>query len=140
LIYFAGHADSDSGRSSAALLLADGATLDESDIVRLHLDRNPLVVLAACGTFRGDAMHVAGMPSLARAFLLAGARAVVGTLWEVEDDVTSALFLDFSNQLRAGASPARALGHAQRAMLHSSEPRLMHPATWAPVEVVSGSL
>jgi len=140
LICFAGHAESDSIESNAALLLAGGAALGESDIVRMRLEQHPLVVLAACGTFRGDPMHVAGMSSLSRAFLIAGARAVVGTLWEVDDDVAAAFFLRFHENLRAGASPVRALRDAQRVMLHSSDPRLMHPATWAPVELLSGSL
>ncbi|HJW94784.1 MAG TPA: CHAT domain-containing protein [Thermoanaerobaculia bacterium] len=140
LIYFAGHAESDAIESNAALLLANGASLDESDIVHLRLERRPLVVLAACGTFRGDAMHVAGMSSLSRAFLIAGARAVVGTLWEVDDDIASAFFLRFHENLRGDPSPSHALRDAQRAMLHSSDPRLMHPATWAPVELLSGTL
>lgn len=139
LIYFAGHARSDSSASNGALLLA-GGPLEESDIARLRLERHPLVVLAACGTLRGDPMHVAGMSSLSRAFLLAGARAVVGTLWEVEDDVASSLFLRFQENLRADPRPARALRDAQRALLHSSDPRLTHPAAWAPAELLDGGL
>jgi CHAT domain-containing protein len=140
LIHFTGHAESDAIASDGALLLAGGDALGENDVARMQLDRHPLVVLAACGTFRGDPMHVAGMSSLARAFLIAGARAVVGTLWEVEDDAAAALFLRFHENLRAGASPARALRDAQRAMLHSSDPRLKHPATWASAELLGGTI
>jgi CHAT domain-containing protein len=139
LIYFAGHAESDLLDRDSALLLAGGA-ISESDIARMRLEQHPLVVLAACGTFRGDPMHVAGMSSLARAFLTAGARAVVGTLWEVDDDVAASLFLQFHENLRADASPARALREAQRSMIRSSDPRLAHPATWSPVEVLSGTV
>jgi len=94
-------------------------------------------VLSACGTMRGDTTHVAGMPSLARAFLGAGARAVVGTLWEVGDDVALPLFLEFHERLRAGEVPAGALRAAQLAMLQTSEPRLRHPSAWSAVEVLS---
>jgi len=139
LIHFTGHAESASSASNGALLLAGGDALVENDIARMRLDQHPLVVLAACGTFRGDPLHVAGMSSLSRAFLIAGARGVVGTLWEVEDDVATTLFLRFHENLRAGASPARALRDAQRAMLQSSDPRLAHPATWAPVELLNGN-
>jgi CHAT domain-containing protein len=142
LIHFAGHAESGSNAAFGVLLFAgdqDGA-LTESDIAHLHLARQPLVVLAACGTFRGDAMHVAGMPSLARAFLIAGARGVVGTLWEVDDDDASQIFLRLHQNLRAADSPAKALRNAQLAMLHSSDPRLRHPATWAPLEILSNSI
>src|SRR5205814_10159166 len=100
-----------------ALLLAsaagDSVILSSSDIARLHLTRQPLVVLAACGTFRDDSLHTTGMSTLARAFLTAGARGVVGTLWEVDDDVASAFFLRFHERLCVDASPARALRQAQ---------------------------
>jgi CHAT domain-containing protein len=142
LIHYAGHADSDAGDSYGALLLAptdrDSGILASGDIARLSLVRHPLVVLAACGTFRGDPIHAAGMSSLVRAFLLAGARAVVGTLWEVDDDI-SPLFLRFHQQLRAGVSPAHAVRAAQLEMIHASDARLRHPATWAPFEITEQS-
>lgn len=141
LIHFAGHADTDAGQSWGALLLAssegDSGILGTTEITGLTLTRAPLVVLAACGTFRGDAIHVSGMSSLARAFLIAGARGVVGTLWEIDDDVAGPLFLEFHESLRAGASPARALQLAQLAMLTSTDARLQHPATWSPVELLT---
>jgi len=142
LIHFSGHADSDAQHSYGALLLAgagDSGVFGTTDITRLALAAHPLVVLAACGTFRGDTAHVSGMPSLARAFLIAGARGVVGTMWEIDDDVAGPLFLRFHESLRAGASPAEALREAQLAMLHSADPRLNAPATWAPVALLSSA-
>ncbi len=137
LIHFSGHADSDARESWGALLLAagdgDSGIVGTSDLARLQLAAHPLVVLAACGTFRGDPVHLSGMSSLARAFLIAGARGVVGTLWEIDDDVAGPLFLRFHQSLRAGASPARALRDAQLQMLHSTDPRMSHPATWSAV-------
>jgi len=132
LIHYAGHANSDAATSYGALLLA-GRVVGANEIARLALSRRPLVVLAGCGTFRGDPSHVAGMSSLARAFLLAGARGVVATLWEIDDDVSPPLFLRFHESLRAGASPAHALREAQLAMLRSPNARLRDPATWSPV-------
>jgi len=136
LIHYAGHANSDPTTSYGALLLAGRDLLSAKEIASLQLPRRPLVVLAACGTFRGDSAHAAGMSSLARAFLLAGARGVVGTLWEIDDDVSAQLFLRFHQSLRAGASPARSLRDAQLVLLRSPDVRLSHPATWSPVEVV----
>jgi CHAT domain-containing protein len=142
LVHYAGHADSDLAQSYGALHLTptdrDDGTLGTSEIARLPLGRNrPLVVLAACGTFRGEKTHLAGMPSLALAFLTAGARAVVGTLWEVNDDVASQLFVRFHKHLDAGLAPARALRAAQIEMLQTSDLRVSHPSTWSPVEVLS---
>jgi hypothetical protein len=39
--------------------------------------------------------------------------------------------------LRAGESPARSVRNAQIEMIHASDPRLRHPATWAPLELLS---
>lgn len=143
LIHYAGHADSDPMEAYAALLLAetpsDPGVLSSSEIALLRLERQPLVVLAACGTFRGGALHVAGMSSIARSFLRAGARAVVGTLWEIDDDVAAALFVRFHDHHRAGASPAAALRAAQIEMLSNADPRLSAPATWAAVELLGAS-
>jgi CHAT domain-containing protein/Tfp pilus assembly protein PilF len=139
LIHYAGHANSDAGESYGALLLADGV-VGSGEIAALTLPLHPLVVLAACGTFRGDAAHVAGMSSLARSFLIAGARGVVGTLWEVDDDVSATLFSRFHEHLHTGARPAEALRAAQLEMLHAADGRQQHPASWAPVVLVnSGS-
>ena len=143
IIHYAGHARSDSGSSFGSLRLvsdddARAGDLDAADIARMPLQHGPLVVLAACGTIRGDSDHVEGMPSVARAFLAAGARGVVGTLWEIDDDIASQLFRRFHEQFSRGASAAEALRGAQIALLHSGDTRLQHPSTWAPVEVLGG--
>jgi CHAT domain-containing protein len=143
LIHYAGHADSDFREAYGALLLSpagqDRGILGSSEIARLALPHRPLVVLAACGTARGEAVHIAGMSTLARAFLDARARAVVGTLWELDDDAAGPLFLRIHERLRDGTSPARAVREAQTAMLQSPDERLAHPATWAAVAVISNS-
>jgi CHAT domain-containing protein len=127
LIHYAGHA------VNGALLLAssesDTGFLEATDVAHLALPRHPLVVLAACSTFS----------DLSRAFLDAGARGVVGTLWDIDDDVSAPLFLSFHEQLRAATPPARALREAQLAMLHSSDPVRRHPASWGGVEIITNS-
>ncbi|WP_326810999.1 CHAT domain-containing protein [Streptomyces scopuliridis] len=76
-----------------------------------------LVVLAACRS------HVSGRGhneaySLATAFLVAGARSVVGSLWPVPDDATSLLMFMTHHYLRAeDLSPGAALRRAQLWML-----------------------
>jgi CHAT domain-containing protein len=143
IIHYAGHARSDARSSFGSLRLAGdenvrSGDLEATDIAHMPLESAPLVVLAACGTIRGDADHVEGMPSVARAFLAAGARGVVGTLWEIDDDAAAQLFRRFHQQLSRGASPSAALRAAQLELLRSGDPRLQHPSTWAPVEVLGG--
>nr|WP_275424811.1 CHAT domain-containing protein [Streptomyces sp. SID13726] len=76
-----------------------------------------IVLLAACRS------HVSGRGyneaySLATAFLVAGARSVVGSLWPVPDDATSVLMFLTHHYLRTGNEPpARALRRAQLWML-----------------------
>jgi len=81
-------------------------------------------------------MHAAGMSSISRAFLDAGARGVIGTLWEIDDDVAAVLFRRIHERMRSGASAARALRDAQIDMLKSSDERLRQPATWSAVELL----
>jgi len=141
MIHYAGHAQSENDDLSSGLDFRpdrSNATgdLDADDIARLHLRKTPLVVLAACGTIRGESRHVEGMPSVARAFLAAGARGVIGTLWEIDDERSASLFRRVHEELRSGAQAATALQTAQIALAHSSDTHLSHPSTWAPVELL----
>lgn len=122
LIHYSGHENS--------------TLLDLANVEKLRLAQHPVVVLAACGTMQGDPTHVAGMTTIGHAFLAAGARSVVGTLWEVDDDVAAILFRRFHERLRAGGAPATALREVQLEMLRSSDERLRQPAAWSPVEVL----
>ncbi|MEV3987806.1 CHAT domain-containing protein [Streptomyces sp. NPDC049837] len=76
-----------------------------------------LVLLAACRS------HVSGRGhneaySLATAFMVAGARSVIGSLWPVPDDATSVLMFMVHHYLRReGEPPAKALRRAQLWML-----------------------
>jgi CHAT domain-containing protein len=103
-------------------LSAGGAeVLTTKDIANLRAD-GALVVLSACSSAAGNSVRGAGVLGLTRAWLLAGARAVVGSRWPVPDD-TGELFRSFYAHL-ATASNARqdfssALQHAQLQMLQS---------------------
>jgi len=60
-----------------------------------------------------------GVSTLSNSFLLAGARAVVSTLWPVEDTASLFLMKRFYSGIASGDSPALALARAKREMLHS---------------------
>jgi CHAT domain-containing protein len=141
MIHYAGHAEGTADETFGVLPLAadrpaSSGDLDANAIAALHLRGAPLVVLAACGTIRGDAEHVEGMPSIARAFLAAGASSVVGTLWDIDDDSAAGLFRRMHVELHKGANPSSALRTAQLALAHDSDVRLSNPASWAPVELL----
>ena len=66
----------------------DNALLTAQEVENLSLDSTELVVLSACDTGLGEINIGQGVKGLQQAFLQAGARAVIMTLWEIEDDVT----------------------------------------------------
>jgi CHAT domain-containing protein len=90
------------------------------EVFSLHLTRAPIVMLAACRTSdsSGDPMKV----GLADAFLSAGASAVVGSMWEVDDQWTEQLAVGFHRRLAAGATPHDALRGVQLDLLRRGLP------------------
>ncbi len=84
------------------------------EIRRLDLPAD-LVVLSACRTALGEEVRGEGLIGLSRAFLAAGARQVLASLWEVDDRATAALMERFYAGLRDGLPASRALRDAQAA-------------------------
>jgi CHAT domain-containing protein len=87
---------------------------DAEDVSGLDLLDTELAVLSACQTGLGDVQTGEGVFGLQRAFILAGAKTVVMSLWEVPDDATRALMEDFYRRLLDGEPRAAALQAAQQ--------------------------
>jgi len=90
----------------------DDGWLQMREIYQLDLS-GQLVVLSACQTAFGTVSSAEGMHSLARAFTYAGARAVVGTLWKVEDTAAARIVENMYTAIGRGQSVAGALRTAQ---------------------------
>ncbi|NNM62380.1 MAG: CHAT domain-containing protein [Steroidobacteraceae bacterium] len=89
-----------------------------------------LVVLSSCHTLGGRDVPGEGLVGLYRAFLMAGAHAVLGTLWSVQDRATARLMRSFYADLLPGRlAPAQALQKAQKTFLRSA--RYAAPYYWA---------
>ena len=79
----------------------------------LDLLATDLVVLSACEKGLGE-IHVGeGVFGLRRAFVLAGAKTLVMSLWKVPDEQTCELMEDFYRRILAGEGRAEALRQAQ---------------------------
>jgi CHAT domain-containing protein len=89
-----------------------------------------LVVLSACNTALGQEIRGEGLVGLTRGFQYAGARAVLVSLWEVDDEATAELMrLFYREMLEHGQSPAAALRTAQEALRR--QPGWQAPYYWA---------
>jgi CHAT domain-containing protein len=90
-----------------------------------------LIVLSGCSSGAAAVRPGAGLMGLTRAWLLAGARAVVATEWATPDDV-GVFFRRFYQELRRSSvrDPAEALREAQIEALRSHDWR-SKPSFWA---------
>jgi CHAT domain-containing protein len=100
-----------------------------------------LVTLSACETFIGTGEFAGGeVEGLGALLQKQGAKAVLATLWKVEDTGTARLMAEFykARGEQRHASKAQALQEAQRALLtgkvkaEQSGIDLTHPYFWAP--------
>ncbi|MFF8421329.1 CHAT domain-containing protein [Streptomyces sp. NPDC015680] len=119
VLHLACHGEVRQGRRNSAYLKLSGGNLNAEELTEgtaryPHLE---LVVLAACSTnVSGHGYDEAY--SLSTAFLVAGARSVLGSLWPVPDAATSVLmYMTHHFMCRAGRTPGQALRDAQLWML-----------------------
>lgn len=142
IVHFATHGivDADLPELSALVLARDGqqsvSYLRPHEIASLDIDAS-LVVLSGCETGVGKSIGSEGLLSLSRPFLVAGARQVVSSLWQVSDQATALLMERFYfHMLQENKTPEVALQAAQQ--WFRAQPQWEHPYFWAGF-VVQGS-
>ncbi|HKR64675.1 MAG TPA: CHAT domain-containing protein [Thermoanaerobaculia bacterium] len=139
ILHIGAHAlssERDASFSLFALAARDGneGVVTLRDIESLSLPRHPLVVLAGCETaaFGGGKGSIR---SLANAFLAGGSRAVLATLWNVDDEQTRRTITAFYRAVVRGESVPFALREAQLAEFAK------HPSSaWGAFEIYVGIL
>jgi tetratricopeptide (TPR) repeat protein len=110
----------------SAIRLGDGY-LNVYDLYHLRMPAE-LVTLSGCATGAASAAAGDELLGLTRGLFLAGARALVLSLWEVHDETASAFMKRFYGAFVAGASPVSALRNTMRE-IRDQRP---HPYYWAP--------
>jgi CHAT domain-containing protein len=113
----------------------DNGLLQAWEVMEHMRLRADLVTLSACESGMGTEMGGEGLLGLTRAFLYAGARSVLASLWDVSDRGTEELMERFYRRLAKGEAKDEALRAAQVEMLRAKGPR-SHPFYWAAFQLL----
>ncbi|MGL5872513.1 MAG: CHAT domain-containing protein [Xenococcaceae cyanobacterium] len=94
-----------------------------------------LLVLSACETALGDRRATLGLAGVA---VRAGARSTLATLWQVSDESTAQVMIEFYRQLHENASinKAEALRQAQLKLWQNTDRDWQVPSFWASYVIV----
>ena len=106
--------------------------LTMSDVLNVRL-RARLVVLSCCHSGRGE-IKAEGVVGIARAFLGAGARSVLVSLWAIDDEATLEFMKYFYQHLAEGKSASKSLNQAMKFMRESDE--FSDVKYWAPFVLI----
>jgi CHAT domain-containing protein len=145
LLHFAVHVVSPPGRpeeAALALSLKNGVPelLTQEEIATFRLPGS-LVVLSGCSSSKGKSVPSAGLLGLSRAWLLAGATAVIASSWPTPDD-SGRFFSSFYGHLHTAKSgslsqrAASALAQTQLEMQRGGGYASL-PSVWAAYSIIS---
>lgn len=126
-IHFAGHGEGPPGRNPdfSRLMLDDDDFFDANDVPENSLPARPLVFLNACHSGKGGPLPI-GIGGLARAFVTAGAGAVIGAHWAIADRLAETFAAELYRNFLAGLPLAEAVRRA-RLRLREADP---NDPTW----------
>ncbi len=111
---------------------ADDGILTAEEVSQINLADTYLVVLSACSTGKGEIKAGEGVMGLRRAFICAGARSMIISLWDVPDKETLELMKLLYTNLKSGKPKAYSLRMAKLNMIDSlkKENKTPHPLLW----------
>jgi CHAT domain-containing protein len=129
-----GFADTQYPERSALVLGTDPKSSDDGllqarEIMRLRLNAE-LTTLSACDSGVGKLQGQEGISNLVEAFLVAGSKSVVASLWNADDTSASALMEQFYQRLARGEDTSSALRNAKLDLLAKYGDQ-MSPFYWA---------
>ena len=100
----------------------------------LPLENTDIVVLSACETGRGEIAVGEGVYGLQRAFLIAGAKSIVISLFKVNDDVTQKLMLSFYQKWLKTGDKRQAFSDAKKEI----KQQYKEPLYWGAFLMIEG--
>ena len=106
--------------------------LTMKDVLSVKL-RARLVVLSCCHSGRGE-IKAEGVVGIARAFMGAGARSVLVTLWAIDDKATLEFMRSFYHHLVEGKSACESLNQAMKCLRESD--KYNDVKYWAPFVLI----
>ena len=110
----------------------EDVVLTMADVLNAKL-RARLVVLSCCHSGRGK-IKAEGVVGIARAFLGAGARSVLVSLWAIDDEATLEFMRKFYEHLMEGQSASKSLNQAMKWMRESVD--FSEVRYWAPFVLI----
>jgi CHAT domain-containing protein/tetratricopeptide (TPR) repeat protein len=96
---------------------ASDGIITPSEAAAMNLSGTWIVALSACQSGQGDSVGGEGVFGLRRAFMVAGARSLLMTLWPVVDETTAQIMKDFYEEALAKRDMAEALADVQKRWL-----------------------
>ena len=117
---------------ASQILVEEDFLLRMSDVMRVQM-RAGLVVLSCCHSGRGE-IKAEGVVGIARAFLGAGARSVLVSLWAIDDEATLEFMKSFYLHLAEGRSASESLNRAMRCLRESE--KFSEVKHWAPFVLI----
>jgi len=108
------------------------------DVVPLRLNAD-LVVLSGCNTGNGEIITGEGIMSFARSFILAGSRAILMSLWELDNSSAIAINTGFYKYLTEGYNKAEALRLSKLDFLNNADRLHQHPFFWSGFVLIGDS-
>ena len=121
------------------LYTSDSYSLSLKKIASLDLEKCQLLLLGACQSASGTYEEAEGMISLSKAFSWAGAKAVIASLWKLNDKSTSEITRYFFNHITKEKSKDESLQLAKLEFLQKAGNLSAHPYFWASL-IISGDI
>lgn len=135
IFHFATHAQVDEENADHSFLAFSKSNSADQHLylADLYLRVLPaqLVTLSACQTHVGPLQDGEGVASLAKGFSYAGAKSIVTSLWDIEDQAAMEIMQSFYKNLQTGMNKDEALRSAKISFLEEKTGPFAHPYFWA---------